>query len=64
MAAWEVRKYRNTSYKLVKIEERSKMMERLIARKVGFREIEEFVRKEKYKSINNVHGGYDGIGWC
>ena len=56
----EVRKFRNLSKKLVKIEERSKLMERLMARNVGFKDLEEFVLREKNKRGILKKGG-EGI---
>ena len=46
MSKKEVRAYRNLSASLVKIQERGKLINTLIAKNVGFREEEEFVRSE------------------
>ena len=51
MSAREIRAYRSLSTKLIKIQERGRMIGNLIARGVGFREEEEFMWHEsgKYK---------------
>ena len=44
----------------MKLEERSKLMERMMAKGIGFRDIEEFVLKEKIKG-GHIKRGYEGI---
>ena len=52
MSAKEVREYRAVSKRLVEVEERSRLLEKLIARKVGLAEEEGFVIKEISKHRN------------
>ena len=56
MSAKEVREYRAVSKRLVEVEERSRLLEKLIARKVGLAEEEGFVIKEisKYRNTGKV----------
>ena len=49
MSAQEIRAFRNIATKLVKTEERGKLMGNLKNARVGLREIEEFVLKEENK---------------
>ena len=56
MSAKEVREYRAVSKRLVEVEERSRLLEKLISRKVGLAEEEGFVLKEleKYRNTGRV----------
>ena len=49
MAAKDVRAFRDLTKKLTACEERSRLLDNLIKAKVGLREVEEYVRKEKEK---------------
>ena len=49
MTSREIRVFRNLSSKLIKIEERGRLLGILIARGVGLKEEEEFVRHEEGK---------------
>ena len=49
MTAKDIRNLRRISYQLVEAEERSILIRNLISKKVGFREEEEFRRKEEEK---------------
>ena len=54
MSAREIRVYRNLSAKLTKIEERGRLIGNLIARGLGFREEEEFIKHEISKFHNKT----------
>ena len=54
MSAREIRAYRNLSAKLTKIEERGRLIGNLMARGVGFREEEEFIKHEISKFHNKT----------
>ena len=56
MTAKEVREYRVISRRLVEVEERSRLLEKLIARKLGLAEEEGFVMKEAAKHKNVGEG--------
>ena len=58
MSALEIRAFRNLAYKLVKIQERGKLMGNLISAGIGLREVEEFVRHE----LNKLKGSYHKEG--
>ena len=58
MSALEIRAFRNLAYKLVKIQERGKLMGNLISAGIGLREVEEFVRHE----VNKLKGSYHKEG--
>ena len=49
MSAQEIREFRNLSTKLVRAEERGKLLGNLIALRVGFKEEEEFLKHEHSK---------------
>ena len=49
MTAEEIRAYRNMNAKLVKIEELDRLMVNLTEYGIGFRDEEEFMRKEEMK---------------
>ena len=49
MTAQEARAYYRMSRKLVEVEERSHLMEKLISNGVGFKGVEDFARKEVAK---------------
>ena len=49
MTAEEIRAYRNMNAKLVKVEELDRLMVNLTECEVGFRDEEEFMRKEEMK---------------
>ena len=49
MTAMEIRAYRNLNTKLVRIEELDKLMVNLIEHGIGFKEEEDFLRKEEMK---------------
>ena len=55
MTAQEVRKFRNLTSKLIKIEERSKLFRKLQSKGIGLKEEEEFVRREQAKLKGEVH---------
>ena len=52
MTAEDVRAFRNLSKKLTECEERTRMLENLMKCKVGLREVEEYVNKEREKLRN------------
>ena len=56
MTAKEVREYRVLSRRLVEVEERSRLLEKLISRKLGLAEEEGFVMKEAAKHKNVGEG--------
>ena len=45
MVAWEVRDYRNGVRKCIEGEARAKLMEELVKKGLGLRDVEEFVSK-------------------
>ena len=49
MAAKDVRAFRDLSNKLTACEERTRLLDNLVKAKVGLREVEEYIRKEKDK---------------
>ena len=49
MSDRKIREYRKLSTKQVKIQERGRLIESLIAQELGFKEEEEFIRHEKSK---------------
>ena len=49
MSALEIRSLRNTTTRMIKSEERGKLLRELIKSGVGLREIEEFVGNEESK---------------
>ena len=49
MSAQEIREFRNLSTKLVRAEERGKLLGNLIALRVGFKEEEESLKHEQSK---------------
>ena len=55
MSAQEIRTLRNLAAKLVKIEERDKLLGILIKHGIGVREVEEFVKYERNKMRGDVH---------
>ena len=63
MSALEIRELRNTAAKMIKSEERGKLLRELIKSGIGVREIEEFVMNEesklRTKSKSNIKKGRD-----
>ena len=49
MSAQEIRAYRSTSTKLVRLEERNKLLGNLVEAGIGVKEVEEFVTNEENK---------------
>ena len=58
MSAKEIRTLRNLADKLVKIEERDKLLGNLVKSGIGVREVEEFVRHEEDKLRNFQKSSY------
>ena len=49
MVAWDTRVLKRLTVKLIIAEERSQHLKKLVKKKIGLREEEEFLRKEKSK---------------
>ena len=49
MTAQDIRTLRKVTIKLVETEERSHLLRSLVAKRIGFKEVEEFVGREKSK---------------